>query len=187
MEETISKMLNSDRVNSSPLWANVIKKQDENEHNITKILRNIPLFVKLSKRERKKLSRLVYERNYKPDEYLFREGNPGSGMFIIKNGSISIERTSKSGEIMHLAILSSGDFVGELALLDDSPRSASARCKMNTTIVAFFRQDFFNLIAREPSLGSKILKELAIMIGDRLKETNEALLKYTKLAESLDA
>ena len=162
--------------NGIPFWENIFNKKNKDDHENIILLEQIPLFKHLSKKEIKKVNLISYERNYKRDEFLFKEGNPGAGMFIIKNGSIAIERKSEKGDIILLATLISGDFVGELALLNDSPRSASARCSKNTKVIVFFRQDLFNLIDREPVLGSKILKELAIMIGERLKETNEAFL-----------
>ena len=160
-----------------PFWENIFNKNKKTNYDNINLLEQTPLFSLLSKKEIKKVSLLIYERNYKKDEFLFKEGNPGAGMFIIKNGSIAIERKSERDDTILLATLTSGDFVGDLALLNDSPRSASARCLTNTKVIVFFRQDLFNLIDREPTLGSKILKELAIMIGERLKETNEALLK----------
>jgi CRP/FNR family transcriptional regulator, cyclic AMP receptor protein len=161
-----------------PFWENIFNKIKKFNYENINLLEQIPLFDLLSKKEIKKVSLLIYERKYLKNEFLFKEDNPAAGMFIIKSGAISIERKSESGEPGHLATLTEGDFVGELALLNDSPRSASARCINNTTVIVFFRQDLFNLIDREPALGSKILKELAIMIGERLKETNKTLLKH---------
>ncbi len=175
--------------NDVPLWENIFKINKAAE-NIN-LLEQIPLFSTLSKKEIRKVALLAYERNYLTNEYLFKEENPGAGMFIIKSGAIIIESKSESGDIMSLATLTEGDFVGELALLNDSPRSASARCIKNTTVFVLFRQDLFNLIEKETQIGLKILKELAIMIGERLKETNQSLLntkltlvKYKKMAES---
>lgn len=171
-----------------PLWENIFKKNKAAE-NIN-LLEQIPLFATLSKKEIRNVALLVYERNYLTNEYLFKEENPGAGMFIIKSGAITIESKSESGEILTLATLTEGDFVGDLALLNDSPRSASARCIKNTTVFVIFRQDLFNLIEKEEKLGLKILKELAIMIGERLKETNQSLLnakltiaKYKKIVD----
>lgn len=184
MENNQEISMLDDEKKGTPFWSNIFRKDKSKNQDIIDILSEIPIFKKLSKKQKRKVSLIVYERSYNADEFLFKEGNPGSGMFIIKDGSISIERTSETGEFLKLATLSAGDFVGELALLDDSPRSASARCNKKTTVVVFFREDLFNLIEREPVLGGKILTELAIMIGERLKETNKALLKYKKLAES---
>jgi CRP-like cAMP-binding protein len=72
-----------------------------------------------------------------------------------------------------LAELSEGDFFGELALLDDSPRSATAVAQTPCRILCFFKPELLDLIERNPKLGSKILFKLAWTIGERLKKTNE--------------
>jgi len=79
--------------------------------------------------------------------------------------------------------LTDGDFFGELALLDDSPRSASAQCTKDTDVIVLFRQDLFNLIDRSPVLGTKILLEMSKLIGERLKETNRVLLERLEILE----
>ena len=121
-----------------PFWENIFNKNKKSDYNNINLLEQTALFRMLSKKEIRKVSLLIYERNYKRNEFLFKEGNPGAGMFIIKSGSIAIERKTQSGETILLASLSSGDFVGDLALLDDSPRSASARCLMNTKVIVFY-------------------------------------------------
>lgn len=183
MADLTQEKFENDDNNEIPFWANIFKKRDSSNYDILKILHKIPIFSTLTKREVKKVSLIVYERNYKAGEFLFKEGNPGSGMFIIQDGAICIERTSETGANMCLANLGAGDFLGELSLLDDSARSASARCNKNTRVIAFFREDLFDLIAREALLGTKILRELAMMIGARLRETNKSMHKYKKLAD----
>ena len=172
--------------NELPMWANISKKKKKQKDTIMSILQKTPIFSTLNKKELKKVSLIVYERNYSAEEFLFKEGNPGSGMFIIQEGKICVEKTSETGGTICLANLDAGDFVGELSLLDDSARSASARCLVITRVLAFFRQDLFDLIEREPLVGTKILKELALMIGDRLKETNKLLQHYTRLYNNKD-
>lgn len=165
-----------DKEKSVPFWDNIFKKKKEKESDIITILKKIPVFSTLGRNEIKKLSMIVYERKYQADEYFFEKGNPGAAMFIIKDGTISIETIEDSGEILCLANLKAGDFLGELALLNDSPRSAGARCITKTSVIVLFRNDLFDLTMREPVMGSKIFKELAILIGERLKDTNSALL-----------
>lgn len=162
--------------NEVPFWANIFKRKEQAHYDILRILRKIPLFATLTPKEVKRVALAVYERKYQAGEFLFKEGNPGTGMFIIKEGAISIERVSENGDIMHLASLKSGDFVGELSLLSDDPRSASARCTKTTTVIVLVREDLFDFIDRDLAVGVKILKELAKMIGERLKDTNKALL-----------
>jgi len=72
----------------------------------------------------------------------FWEGEPGVGMYIIKKGVLKIYKMSTDGKNEDLALLKDGDFFGELALLDDSPRSASAVAIEACHILGFFRPDF---------------------------------------------
>jgi len=96
-------------------------------------------------------------------------------MFIVRAGQIDIMMPRDNDEDLILASLGPGAFLGELALLDDSPRSASAVAPTETMALAFFRADLNKLIDTEAHIGSKILKELALIIGKRLKVTNEQL------------
>lgn len=171
--------------NDIPFWSNIFKRKEHANYDILRILRKIPLFSTLTPREIRRVALAVYERKYQGGEYLFKEGNPGTGMFIIREGSIAIERVSENGEMMHLASLKSGDFVGELSLLSDDPRSASARCTKKTTVVVLVREDLFDFIDRDLAVGVKILKELAKMIGERLKDTNKALLTTRQKCETV--
>ena len=67
-------------------------------------------------------------------------------------------------------------FFGELALLDDSPRSASAIASKTTETFAFFRTDLDRLLTAFPQIGLKVYRSLAMIIGSRLRDTNEQLL-----------
>ena len=93
-------------------------------------------------------------------------------MFIIRNGSVLIQM-GKNGKT--LAELHEGEFFGELALLDDSPRSASAKANSESKILAFSQPDLFSLMERNPHLGLKIILALARIIGERLKRMNEQI------------
>jgi CRP/FNR family transcriptional regulator, cyclic AMP receptor protein len=152
-------------------WGSTKKKKKAGD--IKELLRSIPLFEQLTDRELTGVERILHERIYKPDEEIFREGEPGVAMFIIRSGSVFI-RIGKSGRT--LAELHDGEFFGELALLDDSPRSASAIAKSESKILAFSQPDLFSVMERNPRLGLKIILALARIIGERLKRMNEQIL-----------
>jgi CRP/FNR family transcriptional regulator, cyclic AMP receptor protein len=141
------------------------------------ILKQIPLFDHLTKRELKTISTLVHSRTYQPGEYIFQKDQPGAAMFIIKRGVVNIVLPDSENREIHLATLKAGTFVGELALLDNSPRSASAKVSEPTEALAFFRSELNKLLTTYPSIGSKIMRKLALIIGQRLKATNEQLYK----------
>ena len=95
-------------------------------------------------------------------------------MYVILDGSVEI-KDPDSGTIF--ASLNEGDFFGELALLDEEPRSASAHATQPARLIGFFRTDLLTLIQRSPELGNKILLNLSRVLGERLRKTNEELAK----------
>ena len=133
------------------------------------------MFSELSRNELRKLAAIIHERRYSQGEALFAMGTPGAAMFIVRAGLVNIVIPKDDGNDLTLAALGPGSFLGELALLDDSPRSASAIAAEDTMAMAFFRSDLNRLIETDAQIGSKILKSLALIIGKRLKATNEQL------------
>ena len=95
-------------------------------------------------------------------------------MYVILDGKIEI-KDPETGSIF--ASLNSGDFFGELALLDEEPRSASAVCNEPSRLIGFFRSDLLTVIERYPKLGNKILLNLSRVLGERLRETNKNIIK----------
>ncbi|MFI5252023.1 MAG: cyclic nucleotide-binding domain-containing protein [Bacteroidota bacterium] len=151
-------------------WSNAKKK--DKVGGIKELLRNIPLFEQLTDRELTGIQRILHERRYKAGEEIFRQGEPGIAMYIIETGGVLIK---VGGTDKVLAALHDGEFFGELALLDDSPRSASAVASAETKIFAFSQPDLFGVMERNPQLGLKIILALARIIGERLKRMNSQL------------
>lgn len=156
-------------------WGNIFRKDPSAEEELLSILARNPFFEDLSKRELKKIERIVHRRRYMPGEEIFPENQPGVGMYIIKSGSVDILMGLEDGDTRTLAHLEEGDFTGEMTLLDEAPRSASAVACEETEIIGFFRPDMFGLIERDPRLGLKIVLRLAHMMAERLRYTNREL------------
>ena len=97
-------------------------------------------------------------------------------MFILKSGEISIVDHDPDSSENVIATLDENSFFGELALLDDSPRSASAKATGNSEVYAFFRTDLERLLSSSPQIGLQVYRALAMIIGTRLKSTNDQLL-----------
>lgn len=96
-------------------------------------------------------------------------------MFIIKSGVVNVIDHGRENRETVIATLQAENFFGELALLDDSPRSASALATTPSEIYAFSRTDLDNLLTSFPQIGMRIYRALAIIIGTRLKDTNAQL------------
>ncbi len=164
----------------SKFWENFFKIREKQKNGIESILLKIPVFQELTPRDLKTIQRILHQREYKQAEVIFAEGDIGLGMYIIENGIVQI---TCNNEHHILAELAEGDFFGELALLDDAPRSASAVAKTPATLLCFFKPELLDLIERNPKLGSKILFRLAWTIGERLKSTNEQVKELMCIAQ----
>lgn len=135
-------------------------------------LKTVPFFNELSSWQLKKVSDIVFERNYDVGELIFEEGQPGAALFLIVDGQVSVE-ILKEKFTAKLAVLEKGAFFGEMALLDESPRSASARVVEPTRTLALYRNDLNRLIHTDPETACHIYRALARIVGDRLRSTNE--------------
>ncbi|MFZ5908249.1 MAG: cyclic nucleotide-binding domain-containing protein [Nitrospirota bacterium] len=162
------------------IWENIFSLRRKTSDEIDTVLLKIPVFEDLSSRELKKIKRILHQREYRSKEIIFREGDIGLGMYIILDGEIQIV----CGPENHiLAELCGGDFFGELSLLDDAQRSATAVAKTPCVTLCFFKPEMLDLISRDPRLGCKILLRLAWVIGERLKSTNEQLKEISCLRQ----
>lgn len=161
----------------NPIWGNGIFRKKKREEDIFVLLKQVPIFAVLTSKELVEIEKIVHRRKYKKGEFVIRKGDPGLGMYIIVKGSVEIIEEDKVTEQKILATLNDGSFFGDLALLDESPRSASAVTTNDSDIIGFFRPDFLDLLYRKPKLGIKVLLALAKVIGERLRHTNELLAK----------
>ncbi|NIR48527.1 cyclic nucleotide-binding domain-containing protein [candidate division KSB1 bacterium] len=167
------------------LWRNIFSPNSSPKESVFNTLRKVPVFKGMNKSELKEFDKIIHRRKYKEDETIFWEGEPGVGMYIVQEGSVAIYKDTSQEEKEILAELTRGEFFGELALLDETPRSATAVATENSKVLGLFRPDLIDLIERKPRLGNKFLFQLAMLIGERLKHTNEELQAlWNKLEES---
>ncbi len=96
---------------------------------------------------------------YLPGETIFMEGEPGKALFIILAGRVSICRALNEGEEL-LATLTTGGYFGELALIDDQPRFASARAKEASRLLILYRSDFEDLMEGQRALAIQVMGNL---------------------------
>jgi CRP/FNR family transcriptional regulator, cyclic AMP receptor protein len=164
-----ARKLVADRLLWEPLgrW-----KRSSPELDHIQFLKTVPFFDRLSNRQLKSVSAVMFERTYETDESIFEEGQPGAALFLILDGKIAIE-ICRETSTTRLAVLERGAFFGEMALLDDTPRSANARALERTRTLALYRNDLNGLIHRDAQTACQIYRSLAGMIGDRLRSTNE--------------
>lgn len=126
-------------------------------------LRRIPIFSHLDDGALVRISRLATEFDIAKGHVLAERGQPGSGMFIVERGTASVELPD--GRRRRLG---PGDFLGELSLLTDRPRTARVRATSDLVGLAISRQDFQALLEEEPSIAVSMLRVVAERLADTL-------------------
>lgn len=127
--------------------------------SILPILQKIPLFQKLDEKMHQKIIENI-KLNYFPSQYfLFNEGDPGERMYILKRGMVKIFHPQPDGSQEEIAILGPNDFFGEMALIEDKPRNASAVTLEETEIFVLEKKDFYELVTKNPDLAGKLSRE----------------------------
>ncbi|PJA95316.1 MAG: aspartate ammonia-lyase [Ignavibacteriales bacterium CG_4_9_14_3_um_filter_34_10] len=135
-------------------------------------LSKIELFRDLDNSELEELLEKVEEKKYEVGEAVFTELNPRKNLYLIFDGEIEIYKKTAFGEEKRLAYFRKFDFLGEGALMDDSPHSTSARALLDSTVFIISKIHFNEIIASNPPLGAKILSRIARVISRRMQQTN---------------
>ncbi len=140
-------------------------------------LKQIPLFAELDEPDLKKLCSLVGDVRLQAGEELFQQGGAGELAYVIREGEIEISRFSDGREIP-LAVRRQGEVIGEMALLEEAPRMASARARTPSVLLAIGRGELEQLLTSSPTAARSMLGT----IMQRLRETEAALRQSEKMA-----
>ena len=140
------------------------------------LLRNIPLFAKLEPSKLKLLAFTAERITYEPDQVLFSQGDVGDAAYIIVEGAAKVIVDTPDGEL-EVAALGRNDFVGEIAILCDVPRTATVRASAKTITLRITKDLFFRLVAEFPEMSVEIMRELASRLEHTTQQLREALAK----------
>lgn len=134
-------------------------------------LAKVGLFETLNPKFIKGIAGICTERSFKPGEYLMKQGESGIGLFIILSGRVRIEKTDASGREVEIAENGPGDIMGEMAVFDGSPRSASVKAIADTSCLVLASWEFNSFLKAHPEAALELLP----IVVKRFRETNDAL------------
>ncbi len=132
-------------------------------------LRKIPLFEQLDDDDLDEIASHLIERRFPRNATVMEEGLPGDYMYLISEGRVKVTKLSEDGREKILEMLGEGAFVGEMALLDQGPRSATVKTLVPSVLLALSRHDFLALLRNNSDLALHVIQELT----RRLRETDE--------------
>jgi signal transduction histidine kinase len=131
------------------------------------------LFCELSAADIANVRKVTQERSFSPKQPIFNEGDPGDGIYVVKEGVVILAKVVAHGEARPISRAVEGDLFGEMAVLDDNVRSLGAVAEGTATVFFISRPDLQCLLESTPRLAAAIVRE----ISKRMRDFNE---KYTK-------
>lgn len=126
------------------------------EKQLVEKLKEVPLFHQTSKKQRRTLARLGKVLQWKAGSTAIKQGSKGAAFFLILDGSVDVIADGNT-----VARLTDGDFVGEIALIENTPRNADVVAVTDTSVFAFSRPGLAAALETEPQMGMALLKAMA--------------------------
>ena len=117
---------------------------------------------------------------YKKGDVIFEQDSPGDTLYIIQSGAVEISRLRDGGKIV-IALMGQGEFFGEMALIDDRPRSATATALSRTRLLPIHKDSFIDRAKNDPSVIIQLIKSLC----QRIVRTNNLLRTFMMSDDSL--
>lgn len=163
--------IKSEKFSTGSYWANLFRSPNE-KSDIEAVLASMPLFNKVEKKHLNSFLKLIHNRVYNQNEYVFYQGDPGICLYIIRDGIVDIIQSDEFDNKFKLISLKRGDFFGELALLDDEVRSATAVAKIESNLAVIFKPDLDEFVEKYPEVGVNIMRGIAQVAAIRLRNVN---------------
>jgi CRP-like cAMP-binding protein len=147
-------------------------------------LSHVYLFRELTAGEMDTLISIAQEKKATKDSVIFKEGDIGNAFYLIVSGSVRISTVVPGVGEEALAVLKEGEYFGEMALIDDAPRSASAIANEDVILLLIEKKQFRRLLAQETGMAYKLLWVFTKTLSARLRKTDEQLKGIFSIAKT---
>jgi CRP-like cAMP-binding protein len=151
------------------------KEMSDSEEETRSFLINLPIFSSFNVDELSIFAKHMSFIHLQRGEHLFVEGDQGTFMGFVVTGVLEVQKKAETGENIVLARLTKGGSIGEMALIDKSPRSATVIAKQPTTMVTLTDRGFEILAEKYPPLGIKVIQKVARLLSLNMRRTSSKL------------
>jgi CRP/FNR family cyclic AMP-dependent transcriptional regulator len=128
---------------------------------VQQVMRRVPLFSQLNDDELGRISEPARERSYPKNSVILFEDDPGDALYVVVTGQVKVVLIGEDGREVILSVLGTGDFFGEMALIDDEPRSAHVIAMEDANLLVLRREDFQNCLQETPTIAFGLLRALS--------------------------
>ena len=151
------------------------------------LIRRVPIFSLLTNDQAQGIADAVVKRRYRRGELVVEHGKKSNALFILLTGRARVLTADSRGREVILAVLESGDYVGEMSLIDNEPHSATVRAEIQTDMLILGRPEFARCLPENSSLSYAIMRGLVARLrsADRQIESLALLDVYGRVARSL--
>ena len=143
-------------------------------------LKTVRLFREFNEPELLALTGQLHERRLRKGQALFREGDQGEEMFLVRDGTILVSKAVTGKVEQVLARFGAGDFFGEMSLFDHSPRSATIQAETEAALLALDRANLNRLIEVNPRAAAAFFHGLVLVFIERLRASGELVAEITR-------
>jgi CRP-like cAMP-binding protein len=140
------------------------RRREAESFSILEFLEKVPIFQFLTPEERRVVASRFSLQTYSAGEVIFSKDEPGTTLHIIVSGAVKIYLPSAGGEEAPLGMPKSGDYFGELALLDGGSRTASAAALAPTATFTLERDDFLEFVTTHPEAAAAVFRAMAALV-----------------------
>ena len=152
------------------------------------ILAEVPIFSGLNQSALDQLAQCSTRSWFKRGSVIVTEGDPADGLYVVVSGRIKVLLSDNEGKEVVLTVESGGACFGEIALLDEEPRSASVAALENTELLIIYRDQFMDLLDNHPEFARALIRSLAHMVRRLTKNVESLALKdvYCRIVDVLE-
>ena len=129
--------------------------------SVAAVLQQVPLFSQLSPADLQRVVEVARERTYPKNSVILFEDDPGDALYVVGQGQVKVVLIGEDGREVILSVLGHGEFFGEMALIDDEPRSAHVIAMEDSTLIVIRREDFQGILRQSPGIALALLRELS--------------------------
>lgn len=129
--------------------------------SVSDILKKVPLFGQLAPPDLERVVEISRERVYPRNSVILFEDDPGDALYLVAQGQVKVVLIGEDGREVILSVMGEGEFFGEMALIDDEPRSAHVIAMDDSTLLVIRREDFQGLLEQTPAIALGLLRELS--------------------------
>ena len=137
------------------------RQEDARTNEVVEVLKQVSLFKGFSRSALRELAEILHRRDYKRDEFIYYEHDPGLGLYIVQRGKVRLVAEDEKGKTHELRQVTENEFFGTLSLVGEFRRMETAQAVSETRVLGFFSPDLKTMLKRNPPVGAAIVASLA--------------------------